>query len=159
MQKTFFALVTAFCLIGACCAPCHAQGAQCGVVVVDRLKAMGETYNTHNPTTWSLDLTRNNIGNMRVILSCDNDSGILVTFVIVAKKTNIRKTMEFMDAVAHANQTYDYVKCGLDKDDDLFVRIDFPMRLLDSQEMKAIVDQVADAADALFPSVKQFVAR
>jgi len=67
--------------------------------------------------------------------------------------------MEFMDAVAHANQTYDYVKCGLDKDDDLFVRIDFPMRLLDSQEMKAIVDQVADAADALFPSVKQFVAR
>src|SRR5262245_534482 len=93
------------------------------------LKQTGYTYTTHNPTTWSIELNRKNLGKVKVILSTGSD--ILVTFVIVAKKAGIQKTPQMMDALLTANHDYDYTKIGLDKDGDLFVRVDMPLRSVD----------------------------
>jgi len=112
------------------------------------LKQTGYAYNTHNPTTWLIDLTRKNLGKVRVILSTGSD--ILVTFVIVAKKAQIQKTPQLMDRLLTANHDYDYTKVGLDKDGDLFVRIDMPLRTVDATELKSIVDQVANASDEVY---------
>jgi putative sensory transduction regulator len=119
------------------------------------LKDTGYAYNTHNATTWSIDLNRKNYGKMRVILSTGSD--LLVTFVIVAKKAAIQKTPQMMDALLTANHDYDYTKVGLDKDGDLFVRIDMPLRSLDAKEVKSIVDQVANASDEIYAKVGRWV--
>ena len=119
------------------------------------LKQTGYDYTTHNPTTWSIDLTRKNFGKMRVILSTGSD--ILVTFVIIAKKAKIQKTPQLMDALLTANHDYDYTKIGLDKDGDMFVRIDIPLRIVDGPEIKSIIDQVANASDEVYAKVATWI--
>lgn len=119
------------------------------------LKQTGYAYTTHNPTTWSIDLSRKNLGKTKVILSTGSD--ILVTFVIVAKKANIQKTPQLMEALLTANHDYDYTKIGLDKDGDMFVRIDMPLRLVDADELKQIIDQVANASDEVYAKVAVWV--
>jgi Putative bacterial sensory transduction regulator len=119
------------------------------------LKQTGYAYITHNATTWSIDLTRKNLGKVKVILSTGSD--ILVTFVIVAKKAAIQKTPQMMDTLLTANHDYDYTKIGLDKDGDMFVRIDMPLRSVDATELKSIVDQVANASDEVYAKVARWI--
>src|SRR5262244_777064 len=76
----------------------------------EMLKQTGYTYKTHNPTTWSIDLNRKNLGKVKVIMSTGSD--LLVTFVIVAKKAAIQKTPQMMEALLTANHDYDYTKIG-----------------------------------------------
>ena len=121
----------------------------------DMLKQTGYAYKTHNPTTWSIDLNRKNLGKVRVILSSGSD--ILVTFVIVAKKAQIDKTPAMMDQLLTANHDYDYTKIGLDKDGDMFVRVDMPLRTIDAAELKSIIDQVANASDEVYAKVGRWV--
>jgi Putative bacterial sensory transduction regulator len=119
------------------------------------LKQTGYPYTTHNPTTWSIDLTRKSLGKVKVILSTGSD--ILVTFVIVAKKAKIQKTPQLMDTLLTANHDYDYTKIGLDKDGDMFVRVDMPLRTVDAAELKSIVDQVANASDEIYAKVATWI--
>jgi hypothetical protein len=123
----------------------------------DMLKQTGYNYTTHNPTTWSIDLNRKHLGKAKVILSAGSD--ILVTFVIVAKKAAIQKTSQMMDALLTANHDYDYAKIGLDKDGDMFVRIDMPLHSVDPDELKQIIDQVANASDEVYAKVAPWVGR
>ena len=144
------ALVAALC-IGAAAHPSFAQSVGMDAL----LKQTGYSYNTHNATTWSIDLNRKNLGKVKVILSTGSD--LLVTFVIVAKKAKIQKTPQLMDALLTANHDYDYTKVGLDKDGDMFVRIDMPLRTIDATELKAIVDQVANASDEIYAKVATWI--
>jgi hypothetical protein len=115
------------------------------------LKQSGYTYKTHSSNTWSIELQRKNMGTVRVITSVGSD--LIVTFAMLAKKANIQKTLPFLDTLATANHEYDYAKIGLDKDGDLFVRIDTPSRLIDVKEFKSIVEQVANASDEVYAKV------
>jgi hypothetical protein len=99
-------LVAAVC-VGAGSRPAVAES----VDMEAMLKQAGYAYTTHNATTWSIDLNRKNIGKMKVILS--TGQGILVTFVVVAKKAAINKTPQLMNALVAANNDYDYTKIGL----------------------------------------------
>jgi hypothetical protein len=144
------ALLVALC-IGALSQPAGAQSMGMDAM----LKQTGYTYTTHNATTWSIDLTRKNLGKMKVILSTGSD--ILVTFVIVAKKAAIQKTPQMMEALLTANHDYDYTKIGLDKDGDMFVRVDMPLRTIDATELKSIVDQVANASDEVYAKVARWI--
>jgi len=119
------------------------------------LKQTGYVYTTHNPTTWSMELNRKNLGKVKVILSTGSD--ILVTFVIVAKKAQIDKTPEMMDKLLTANHDYDYTKIGFDNDGDLFVRVDTPLRTVDAKELKSIIDQVANASDEVYAKVATWI--
>jgi hypothetical protein len=143
-------------LLVALCIGAWSQMARAQSIGMDAmLKQTGYAYNTHNPTTWSIDLTRKNLGKVRVILSTGSD--ILVTFVIVAKKAQIQKTPQLMDTLLTANHDYDYTKIGLDKDGDMFVRIDMPLRTVDSTELKSIIDQVANASDEVYVKVATWI--
>jgi hypothetical protein len=115
------------------------------------LKQSGYTYKTHPSNTWSIELQRKSIGKVRVITSVGSD--VVVTFAMLAQKANIQKTLPFLDTLATANHEYDYAKIGLDKDGDLFVRIDTPSRLIDVKEFKSVVEQVANTSDEVFAKV------
>ena len=145
-----FALLVALWL-GSLSQPAIAQS----VGMDAMLKQTGYNYTTHNATTWSIDLNRKNLGKVKVILSTGSD--ILVTFVIVAKKAAIQKTPQMMDALLTANHDYDYTKIGLDKDGDMFVRIDMPLRTIDATELKSIIDQVANASDEVYAKVARWI--
>jgi len=57
------------------------------------------------------------------------------------------------------NHEYDFTKIGLDKDGDMFVRIDTTLRLLDAAELKSVIDQVANASNELYPKVSAWAKR
>jgi len=145
-----FALLVALWM-GALSQPAGAQSMGMDAM----LKQTGYGYTTHNATTWSIDLTRKNLGKVKVILSTGSD--ILVIFVIVAKKAAIQKTPQMMEALLTANHDYDYTKIGLDKDGDMFVRVDTPLRTVDATELKSIVDQVANASDEVYAKVARWI--
>ena len=149
-------VVRGLALLVALCLAALAQVALAQSMGMDAmLKQTGYAYTTHNPTTWSIDLTRKNLGKVKVILSTGSD--ILVTFVILAKKAQIQKTPPLMDALLTANHDYDYTKIGLDKDGDMFVRIDMPLRTVDAAELKSIIDQVANASDEVYVKVATWI--
>ena len=81
----------------------------------------------------------------------------MVTFVTVAKKAQMNRSQDLLLTLLRQDHEYDYVKVGLDRDDDLFVRIDSNARLLDLQEFKATVEQVAHSADDLYKQVRPFL--
>jgi hypothetical protein len=64
-----------------------------------------------------------------------------------------------MDALLLANHEYDYVKIGLDKDGDMFVRIDTLMHSVNSSDLKATINQVANASEEVFVKVASSIRR
>src|SRR5262249_42496894 len=114
-------------------------------------------YKTHNATTWSIDFERKTLGKFKVILSTGTD--IAVTFAILAKKANINKTPRLMDALLSANHDYDYVKVGLDKDGDLFVRVDDWLPTLNARHLKDTINQVANASEEIYVKVADSIRR
>jgi Putative bacterial sensory transduction regulator len=135
----------------------HAQTNSDGDKVKRLLDATGLKYNTHNATTWSVDYDSDKLGKTKVVISVGKD--IVVTFVIVAKKTGIQKTPQLADTLLTANHEYDYTKVGLDSDGDLFVRIDTPLRLVDAPQLKDNINQTFRASEELFGKVAPFVKR
>jgi hypothetical protein len=140
--------------------PAEAQtpgAAAAGANVEQMLKATGFSYKTHNAVTWSMEFDRKTIGKFRVIIS--NNEDIIVTFATITEKAKIRKTPQLMEALLSANHEYDYAKIGLDKDGDLFVRIDSPLRVTDSALLKSIIEQVANASGEIFTKNASFLKR
>src|SRR5260370_20629731 len=119
-----------------------------GVKVEQMLKATGFTYKTHNPITWSIEFERKTIGKFPVIIS--NNEDIIATFTTATEQATIHETPQLMEALLSANHEYDYPKIGLDKDGDLFVRIDSPVRGTDSALLKSIIHQAANPSGQIF---------
>ena len=76
---------------------------------------------------------------------------------LVVKKAQMNRSDDLMLMLLRQDHTYDFVKVGLDADDDLFVRIDSTPRLLDLQAFKATVEQVAHSADEVYEKVRPFL--
>ncbi|MGD9590349.1 MAG: YbjN domain-containing protein [Pyrinomonadaceae bacterium] len=87
-----------------------------------------------------------------VVISVSED--LLTLFSIVAVKKDFKPTPELHQKLLRFNDDLDRVKVGIDKDGDIFVRIDLSIRNLDKDELKVNIDQAAAAADEVFKAVK-----
>ena len=82
-------------------------------------------------------------------------TGDLVTlFSVVAAKKDLKPTPEMLQKLLKFNSDFDRVKVGIDKDGDVFVRVDLSIRVLDKDEMTVNVDQVAATSDEVFKGLK-----
>jgi hypothetical protein len=128
---------------------------------VQLLQASGYKFTEHSPVVWSIDRTGAKLKNFREILALgtgkNDEEPLLVIFVIVAKKAQMRMTPEFMQSLLHFNHTMDSVKVGIDDDGDLGVRIDTRVRLLDANEFKMLVEQVANASNEIYGESTSFI--
>jgi hypothetical protein len=128
----------------------------CDTKMVGLLTASGHTFTTHKGNVWSIVFDKDSLKNFKVIISTDSNN-LVVIFVIVAQNAQMNHTPEFMQALLRANHDFDYVKVGFDNDGDLFVRADTTCRLLDVDELKALITQVASSANDLHKSVKGWI--
>ena len=120
------------------------------------LQDSGYQFMQYNPTTWSIDRTASSLKSFKVILGADND--FLVIGVVVAQKARMQMTPEFMQSLLRFNHTLDRVKIGIDDDGDLFVRTESSVRLVDTQEFKTLVEQVATSANRVYEQSSSFIA-
>ena len=118
------------------------------------LEDSGYPYTKAANNVWSVPFLGKALPNFLLVASAQQD--ILVLFVVVAEKKDLKITPELMQKMLKLNGDLDRVKIGFDKDGDAFVRVDLSVRVLDSQELKENIEQVAAAADELFRAIKPF---
>ncbi len=116
------------------------------------LPKSGYQFKQYSPVVWGVDFEGKSIGSLRVIMVAQEN--IVVIFSIIAKKAEIPMTAEFLETMLRCNHKFDRVKVGLDEDGDAFVRTDTSARVLDGEEFKAIVEQVAAAANEAYDLIK-----
>ena len=118
------------------------------------LESTGYTYSKGSNNAWSITFKGDVLPEFDLVISSQQD--VLVLFVLVAEKKAMRVTPELMHKMLMLNGEIDKVKVGIDKDGDAFVRIDLNLRVVDAQEFKENVNQLAAAADEVFKVVKPF---
>lgn len=115
------------------------------------LGSSGYEFTQKTDTVWVVPYHGKSLKNFTVILAVQDD--LLVTFVNPATKAQMSLTPDFMQKLLSFNHTLDRVKIGLDADGDLFVRVDSTVRILDVEELKAVVEQVAAATDEIYKDI------
>ncbi len=132
----------------------HAQGKP-SARVAGLLEESGYSYTKAADSVWAIAFEGKSLPKFNVIASTQED--VLVLFTIVAEKKNLRPTPDVMHKLLQLNGELDRVKIGIDKDGDLFVRVDLSIRVLDVRELKENVEQVAAAADVVFSAIRPYI--
>ncbi len=90
-----------------------------------------------------------------VVVFTAEDLAIFVVFV--AEQKQLKVTPELMKSLLQMNADVDRVKIGIDKEGSLFVRVDASIRVMDVDELKANVEQVAAATDEVAKAAKPYI--
>lgn len=101
---------------------------------------------------WIITRSGPNIGFFQLRLS--HRSGTLVTQVIISKR-RVSGGLGVAPNILRLTNKLDYVKVGLDSDDDWFIRNESRLKSLDVGEFKLNLDRVAEAADRIFLELQQ----
>ena len=110
---------------------------------------------TSSPTVFVVHLTGTNLKDIKVVLALgDDEDSDLIMFVTVTPKATMPATSDFRYALLKFNHDYDRVKVGLDRDDDLSVRIDGSMRLADALYLKNSIEQLQQSCDEIYGKIQ-----
>ena len=110
------------------------------------------TFTKQSETVWVTPFEGKNLKDIPIVMSVGGD--ILVVFTLVAQKKEVNMTPALMLKLLAANQEFDRVKVGIDKDGDIFTRIDIPLRVLDAAELRTSAEQTSAVADQIFAYVQ-----
>ena len=157
MKRKISTLILLIIATLACFNPClHTSSAQdsASPKIARLLEDSGYPYTKASNNVWSVPFQGKALPSFLLVASVQQD--LLVLFVVVAEKKDFKVTPELMQRMLKLNGDLDRVKIGFDKEGDAFVRVDLSVRVLDSQEFKDNVEQVAAAADELFTAIKPF---
>lgn len=112
-------------------------------------------YPNPGQTVWASTRRSDARGEFKVVVTVK--SGMLIVFVTVEQKARMRRTPELDQKLLKMNHDYDFVKIGIDDDDDAFVRIDSHLRLVDSAELDEMIAQVSRVTDTVYLALKPFL--
>ena len=105
---------------------------------------------------WTIDRRGIERGEFQVVVTVKSD--LLIVFVTVEQKARLQRTPELDQKLLKMSHQFDFAKIGIDDDDDVFVRIDTHLRLLDSAALVEIVEQVARVTDIVYLALKPYLA-
>lgn len=123
--------------------------------IVQMLEDSGHTYGKSADNVWVVKFRGNTLEDIAVITI--GHENMLILVAVIAEKKDFKATPELMMKLLRLNDDYDRLKVGIDKDGDMFVRIDLSLRVTDSQEFKLNVEQVSAAADEIATAIKPFM--
>jgi len=104
---------------------------------------------------WTIDRRGAERGEFQVVVTVKSD--LLIVFVTVEQKARVQRTPELDQKLLKMSYKYDFVKIGIDDDDDVFVRIDTHLRLLDSAALVEIIEQVSRITDNVYVALKPYL--
>ena len=104
---------------------------------------------------WTIDRRGAERGQFQVVVTVKGD--LLIVFVTVEQKARIQRTPELDQKLLKMSHKFDFAKIGIDDDDDVFVRIDTHLRLLDSAALVEIVEQVSRVTDNVYLALKPYL--
>jgi hypothetical protein len=136
--------------------PSYAQTKSKGVAdFVSLLEKSGYTYTKVSDGVWQVPGTGKNLKEFEIRLALADE--ILLVMVKVVDRKDLKLQPAVLTKLLEMNHKFDSIKLAL-SEDMLYFRMDTHLRLLDSQELKYLIEQIANAADESYPQIKQFFA-
>lgn len=123
--------------------------------IVALLEKSGYTYTKVSDGVWEVPGTGKNLKEFSIRLALADD--ILLVIVKLADRKDLKLQPGFLTKALELNHKFDSIKLAL-SDEMLYTRMDIHLRLLDGQELKYLVEQIANATDETYPQIKQFIA-
>jgi hypothetical protein len=138
--------------------PTRAQTKAANAAKIAQLLAQsGYTFRKASDDVWVVNGHGKNIGDFGILVAADVNYALLG--VVVAKKNQMNMTFDLTFKLLRLAHSIDYVKVGLDDDQDLFVRTEIRTRLFDLQSLKDTIEDVSTAADKAYVEVKPFLSK
>ena len=123
--------------------------------MVALLEKSGYSYTKVGDGLWEVPGTGKNLKEFGIRLALADD--ILLVMVKLAARKDLKLEPPLLTKMLELNHKFDSIKLAL-SEDMLYLRMDTHLRLLDNQELKYLVEQIANATDETYPQIKQFVA-
>lgn len=157
MQKFKLVFALSLAALVLLTTPIHQARAQSKKSVSDivaLLEKSGYTYTKVSDGVWEIPGTGKNLKEfgIRVVVADD----ILLVMVKLAERKNLRLQPPLLTKLLELNHKFDSIKVAL-SEDMAYLRMDTHLRLMDGEELKYLVEQIANAADETYPQVKQFI--
>ncbi|HKA16813.1 MAG TPA: YbjN domain-containing protein [Blastocatellia bacterium] len=122
--------------------------------MVALLEKSGYSYSKVRDGVWEIPGTGKNLKEFGIRLALAED--VLLVMVRLADRKDVKLQPALMTRLLELNHKFDWIKLAL-SEDMLYLRMDTHVRLVDSQELKYLVEQIANATDETYPQIKQFV--
>jgi hypothetical protein len=123
--------------------------------IISLLEKSGYGYTKIDDGVWEVPGTGKNLKEFGIRLALADD--LLLVMVKLSERKDLKLQPALSTKLLELNHKFDSIKVAL-SEDMLYLRMDARMRLLDSQELKYLVEQIASATDETYPQIKQFVA-
>ncbi len=122
--------------------------------IVAILEKSGYRYSKVRDGVWEIPGAGKNLKEFGIRLALADD--ILLVMVRLADRKDLKLQPDLMTKLLELNHKFDWIKLAL-SEDMLYLRMDTHVRLVDNQELKYLVEQIANATDETYPQIKQFV--
>jgi hypothetical protein len=123
--------------------------------VEQMLKQAGLTYKRVSDTVWVVKTKGSVLPEFDMLIA--ENSGVLVVGVVMLNKKNLKLSPDLLFKLLKFNHEKDYVKVGVDNDDDLFVRAELNLKKLEPEEFKIVFNTVVMLADDVYTEIKPFI--
>ena len=123
--------------------------------IVALLEKSGYSYSKVSDGVWEVPGTGKNLKEFGIRLALADDILLVMVKLVDRKDLTLQPTL--LAKLLELNHKFDSIKLAL-SEDMLYLRMDTHVRLLDKQELKYLVEQIANATDETYPQIKQFVA-
>ena len=136
----------------------HAENTQAGSTegrLLQLLEKSGYKYTKVSDGVWEVPATGENIKNFGIRLATADE--IVLALVKLADRKDLIIKEAFLLKMLELNHNFDSAKMAL-SEEMLYVRIDIHARLLDEEELKYLIEQIANATDEAYPHIKGFIA-
>jgi hypothetical protein len=129
--------------------------AQTSAKVAQWLKQSGFTHTKASETVWVVKSKGNAIGEFETFVATNEN--VVVIGVVMAREKNLKMTQEALLKILKLNHDNDFVKIGIDGDNDLFVRSERKIQTLNFEEFIACYSEVVLASDNVYKNIKPFL--
>ena len=123
--------------------------------IVALLEKSGYSYSKVGDGLWEVPGTGKNLKEFGIKLALADD--ILLVMVKLGARKDLKLEPALLTKLLELNHKFDSIKLAL-SEDMIYLRMDAHVRLLDNQELKYLVEQIANATDETYPQIKPFVA-
>lgn len=153
--RTFMRPAAALLLLGCLStflSPARADEVKDQAKMESLMKRAGYDFEKKADGVWVVIRNGKQLASFKEIVALEK--GLVVVFVIVAHKADMEMDLDLATRMLAMNHEFDRVKIGTDDDGDAFVRLDASLRVLDVEETKEDMEQVASAADEVYGDIK-----
>lgn len=157
LSKPFIVVLGIVSMFWSSTSGCSARAqdkSKSGPAIVALLEKSGYSYSKVRDGVWEIPGTGKNLKEFGIRLALADD--ILLVMVRLADRKDLKLQPALMTKLLELNHKFDWIKLAL-SEDMLYLRMDTHVRLVDNQELKYLVEQIANATDETYPQIKPFV--